>query len=272
MTAISTVAKGENSRIADRRRVVVRAPDAWASLWAAHAGAASSAPPEIDFATTIVAGAFAGQRSGGGYVIEIVGAVDEGGGTRLMVDERPPALDAEGGQSHFREEGAGAPFHMVALPRTGGEIRWTDVARKRAPEPADPAARIARGAHSRKTATGLRPRTAALLSYLAGPVSGLIMLVAEPAQPFVRFHAWQSIIALGIFAIAIAVCYALAFASLFFSANGIALMVRLATVVWAALLVLWGVCLWQAWKGRVWKLPFAGEWAERLATTSKGAP
>jgi len=269
MTAISTVARGEDSRIVDRRRVVVRAPDAWASLWAAHAGAASSAPPEIDFATTIVAGAFAGQRPSAGHAIEIVGAVDEEGGTRLMVDERPPTSAASAPSASEPT----APFHLVTLPRADGEIRWTDVTRKRAAEPTDPAGRIARASHSRKTATGLRPRTAALLSYLAGPLSGLIMLVAEPAQPFVRFHAWQSIIALGIFTIAIAVCYVVAFASLFFSANGIAVMVRLATVVWAALLVLWGVCLWQAWKGRVWKVPLAGNWAERLAAkATSGQP
>jgi uncharacterized membrane protein len=262
MIAISTIAQGGNSRIADRRRVVVRAPDAWGSLWAAHAGAAS-APPEIDFATTIVAAAFAGQRPAGGCAIEIVGAVEEDGGTRLMVDERT----LEGGRS----DSGGAPFHMVALPRTDGEIQWTDVARRRAPEPADPAARIARAAHSRKTATGLRPRTAALLAYLAGPLSGLVMLVAEPAQPFVRFHAWQSIIALGIVSLAIAACYLLAFAALFFSVNGIAVMVRVATVAWIGLLVLWAACVWQAWKGRVWKLPLAGDWAERLSTKAPAA-
>ena len=258
MTAIATIARGDDSRITDRRRVVVKAPDAWASLWAAHVGPAI-APPEIDFATTVVAGAFAGKRPGG-YVIEIIGAVAEDGGTRLMVDERAPLSDPAAGST------PATPFHLVALPRVDGEIRWTDAARKHAPAPADPAARIARGAHSRKTATGLRPRTAALLSYLAGPASGLIMLVAEPAQPFVRFHAWQSIIALGAFTIAVAVCYLLALLSLFFSANGLAVMVRVATGVWFALLALWVACLWQAWNGRAWKLPIAGDWAERLAT------
>jgi uncharacterized membrane protein len=265
MTAIATIARGDGSRITDRRRIVVRAPDAWGSLWAAHAGAAS-APPEIDFATTIVAGAFAGQQPTGGYAIEIVGAVEEEGGTRLMIDERRPAAGADGSNPASGPSAPTTPFHLVSLPRVDGEIRWTDVARQPAPVPADPASRVARAAHSRKTATGLRPRTGALLSYLAGPASGVVMLVAEPVQPFVRFHAWQSIIALGALATAVAACYALAFASLFFSANGISLMVRMATFVWAGLLVVWGACLWQAWKGRAWKLPLAGEWAERLAT------
>jgi len=87
----------------------------------------------------------------------------------------------------------------------------------------------------------------------------------------VRFHAWQSVIALGALAIAVGVCYAIAVASLFFSANGLAVMVRVASGVWVLLLVAWAVCLWQAWKGRAWKLPLAGEWAEKLAahTNSK---
>jgi len=258
MTVISTIAKGDASRILERRRIVVRAPDAWASLWAAHAGA-ESAPPAVDFASTLVAGAFAGQQTDGGCSIEVVGAVEEDGGIRLVVDEKPSGAERN------------APFHLVALPRVEGEVRWTDAARQRSAVPAAPAARIARGAHSRKTATGLRPRTAAVLSYLAGPVSGLVMLVAEPAQPFIRFHAWQSIIALGTFTVAVGLCYLLAVASLFFSANGLAVMVRVATGVWVALLLLWLVCLWQAWNGRAWKLPIAGVWAERLATRADSA-
>ncbi len=252
MTALSTIAKGDASRIVERRRIVVRAPDAWASLWAAHAGPVSE-PPVVDFASSLVAGAFAGQQ-GAGHSIEIVGAVEEEGGTRLVVEEKPSGSDPN------------TPFHIVALSRMDGEIRWTDTVRQGPGAPTEPTARIARGAHSRKTETGLRPRTGALLSYLAGPASGLIMLVAEPVQPFVRFHAWQSIIALGALIVGIALCYALALASLFFSVNGLAVMVRVATGVWVALLVLWALCLWQAWKGRAWKLPIAGEWAERLAT------
>jgi uncharacterized membrane protein len=51
----------------------------------------------------------------------------------------------------------------------------------------------------------------------------------------------------------------------FFTANGLAIMVRVATVAWIGLLVLWALLMWQAWKGRAWKLPLAGRWAEALA-------
>ena len=47
------------------------------------------------------------------------------------------------------------------------------------------------------SSTGLDPAVAAALSYLAGPFSGVLVLLAERTNPFVRFHAWQSIIGLG---------------------------------------------------------------------------
>ena len=67
------------------------------------------------------------------------------------------------------------------------------------------------------TSTGLRPRTASVLAYLAGPLSGAVLLVAESANDDVRFHAWQSVIALGALAIAVGLGYLMALASLFVS-------------------------------------------------------
>ena len=258
MRALSTIAKGDATRIADARRVVVRTPDEWTTLWAAHAGPESE-PPAVNFASAIVAAAFAGRQAARQRAIEIVGAVEEDGGTRLVVEERRTGAEPASGAP------PAAPFHIVMLPRVDGEIRWTDGAHAHASDATDPTVRLAHAAHSRKSATGLRPRTAGVLAYLAGPVSGVIMLVAEPDQPFVRFHAWQSLIALGALSLAVAACYGAAFASLFFTANGLSIMVRVATVVWIALLVLWAVLMWQAWKGRAWKLPIAGAWAEGLA-------
>ena len=261
MTALTTIAKGDASRIAERRRVLVRNPEEWTALWAAHAGPSETAP-SVDFSSSIVAAAFAGERPSAGYGIDIVGAVEEEGGTRLLVEDRAPAAGTANAQILT------SPFHIVSLALAPGELRWTEAGRRgRSPgsssHHADPIASAARS-HA-GTASGLRPRTAAVLAYLAGPLSGAIMLLAEPAQPFVRFHAWQSILAIGGLGVAMLACYALAFASLFFTANGLALMVRAAMIVWIVLLIVWLVCLWQAWSGRVMKLPLAGWWAERLA-------
>ena len=48
-----------------------------------------------------------------------------------------------------------------------------------------------------RSSTGLDPNLAAALAYLAGPFSGLLHLLVERANDFVRFHAWQAIIGLG---------------------------------------------------------------------------
>ena len=47
-----------------------------------------------------------------------------------------------------------------------------------------------------KTTTGLPRFTAAALSYVLGPISGLVFLLLEK-DPFIRFHAAQSIVAVG---------------------------------------------------------------------------
>jgi uncharacterized membrane protein len=39
-----------------------------------------------------------------------------------------------------------------------------------------------------------------------------------------------------------------------------------ATVIWIVLAIVWGICLWKALSGERWKLPLAGDFAERLAT------
>ena len=48
-----------------------------------------------------------------------------------------------------------------------------------------------------KTSTGINPTVAGLLCYLLGFVTGIIFLVLEKENRFVRFHAMQSIFVFG---------------------------------------------------------------------------
>ena len=48
-----------------------------------------------------------------------------------------------------------------------------------------------------KTSTGLSENVAGLLCYLLWWISGIIFILIEPKNRFVRFHAMQSLIALG---------------------------------------------------------------------------
>jgi uncharacterized membrane protein len=116
-----------------------------------------------------------------------------------------------------------------------------------------------------ESSTGLNPRTAATLAYLAGPFSGALILLAESRNTDVRFHAWQSIVGLGGLGVAVLLAYVLAFAALFVSATAVSLMVGVASVIWIVLLIVWAICLYKAYTDAHWKLPLAGDYAERFA-------
>ncbi|HEX5476126.1 MAG TPA: hypothetical protein VFX12_15820 [Vicinamibacterales bacterium] len=115
--------------------------------------------------------------------------------------------------------------------------------------------------------TGLRPSTASALAYLVGPLSGALVLLAEGRNEAVRFHAWQSILALGGLWIAGMLCYVFAFGALFLSGAATPLFLWLSTLVWLVWVIVWLVCLWKAWAGARLELPYVGRLAARLART-----
>ena len=117
----------------------------------------------------------------------------------------------------------------------------------------------------RPSSTGLDPRTAAALAYLAGPFSGALLLWAETANRDVRFHAWQSVVALGGLMLGVIVSGMLAVLGLFVSATVMLIMLRVATFLTLVLAIVWAICLWKAFAGGRWKLPLAGDVAERRA-------
>jgi uncharacterized membrane protein len=119
------------------------------------------------------------------------------------------------------------------------------------------------------SSTGLNSRTASALAYLAGPFSGALMLFIETIDQDVRFHAWQSTIGLGGLGVAVVLSYLLAFAALFVSATAVSVMLGVAGVLWIVLLLVWALCLWQALSGERWKLPLAGDYAERHMFTTR---
>jgi uncharacterized membrane protein len=272
--SVTTIARGDASRVTEPRRILARTDDEWRALWAIHAGPEAAAPP-VDLSRVVVAAAFAGEKPSAGYCIEISAAdhaddpvspaANRGHrdrGTRLAVFARGPA----------RDEAAAAiltsPFHIVAVDRGAGEITWADESASReargasSEKPDDRASRLAPRASI--SSTGLEPRTASALAYLAGPFSGALVLLAESTNDDVRFHAWQSIVGLGGLGLAVIASYILAVVALFISATAVSLMVGVAYVIWIVLAIVWVLCLWKAWSGGRWKLPLAGDYAERL--------
>ena len=100
----------------------------------------------------------------------------------------------------------------------------------------------------KKTSTGLEENIAGLLCYVLGWVSGLIFLLIETENRFVRFHAVQSIIVFGILSL---------FGMFFF---------WIPFIGWLAgglFFAFWVVLMYKAYQGTMYKLPVAGDLAEK---------
>lgn len=115
------------------------------------------------------------------------------------------------------------------------------------------------------SSTGLLPSTASALAYLAGPLSGMLLLVVERTSRPVRFHAWQSVLGLGGLAVIAGASLLLAFALLVLSPTAFWTMIWLSAATSVLWLIVWAICLLRAYQGQQWRLPLAGSYAERLA-------
>ena len=113
--------------------------------------------------------------------------------------------------------------------------------------------------------TGLEPQFAAALAYLAGPFSGATVLVAERTNRFVRFHAWQSIVALGGLGFLATLFLTSAFLGLFLSPAAFTTLYWLAGITAVVTLLVWALCLVKAFGGSALRLPLAGRFAARRA-------
>jgi len=101
--------------------------------------------------------------------------------------------------------------------------------------------------------TGLKKNTAGALAYVLGPVTGIIFLILEK-DPFVRFHAVQSI-----------VVFTLLWFILPWVLGLTVILLVLAPIVWVVSFVLWLMCIYKAWMGEEWEVPVLGKFARQLA-------
>jgi uncharacterized membrane protein len=104
------------------------------------------------------------------------------------------------------------------------------------------------------TSMGLRARTAGVLCYLFAWVGGLVFLLLERQNRFVRFHAAQSLLFFGTMSLLGWVCSLFPFA--LFGLGGVVGLVGF--IGWIVLMV-------AAHRGRYYKLPLFGDLAEQLA-------
>ncbi len=119
-----------------------------------------------------------------------------------------------------------------------------------------------------ETSTGLASNVAGLLCYVGGWISGIVFLVIEKKSKFVKFHAWQSIMTFGVLTVAQIIVSGIlaAIAVATFSPGLLAFTGVLGVIIWVLIVGLWIILMIQAGTGKMWKLPWVGNWAEKQAS------
>jgi len=104
-----------------------------------------------------------------------------------------------------------------------------------------------------KTAAGLDQNVAGALAYALGWITGVLFLVTEPANKFVRFHAVQSVVVFGGLSVAWFIALSIPFIG----------WVIAVIVIPVVSIVLWLTLMFKAYNGERFKVPFAGDIAEQ---------
>jgi uncharacterized membrane protein len=116
----------------------------------------------------------------------------------------------------------------------------------------------------RESSTGLPTHVAAPLAYVGWWITGLMFWFVERRDGYVRFHAAQAIAAFGIISVLVAGFCAMAVVSLSLLPNAFTGFLWAAAATLAIGVLLWAVTMWQAARGRAWRIPLAADLADRL--------
>lgn len=114
----------------------------------------------------------------------------------------------------------------------------------------------------KKTSMGLDENIVGALCYFLGFITGIIFLVIEKDNKFIKFHAIQSIaisITFMVLNIIISSLYAFFPWSMFWLIGILSMLISLAG------LILWIVLMLKAFQGEKFKLPIIGDIAEKQA-------
>ena len=103
-----------------------------------------------------------------------------------------------------------------------------------------------------KISIGLSENVAGLLCYVLGWISGVVFILIEQENKFVRFHAIQSIVVFGALTVAGFMLGWIPVIGGFFT-----------WVISVLCFILWIVLMVKAYQGTKYKLPWAGDFAEK---------
>ena len=113
--------------------------------------------------------------------------------------------------------------------------------------------------------SGLQENVAGALCYVLGWVTGIVFYLIDK-RPFVRFHAAQSIVTFGgLHVLMIILGSVFGFGFFFGGLSGFSLGFALYELLQLLCFILWIFCMVKAFQGERFKLPVAGEFAEKMA-------
>jgi uncharacterized membrane protein len=104
----------------------------------------------------------------------------------------------------------------------------------------------------KKTVMGVDENIEGLLCYVLGWITGIVFLVLEKENKFVRFHAMQSLATFLAFFIILFIVGMIPLIGWFFHMIG-----------WIIMVILWLFLMYKAFKGERYKLPVVGDFAEK---------
>ena len=120
-----------------------------------------------------------------------------------------------------------------------------------------------------KTYTGIEANVAGLFAYVVCWITGLIFFLIEKDNKFVRFHALQSIIVFGAFTV-LSVIISTLFSLFMMLHLGFLfpIFTLLSTLIWLTAFIIWIILMIKAYQGEKFKLPVAGDIAEKAIEKS----
>jgi uncharacterized membrane protein len=131
--------------------------------------------------------------------------------------------------------------------------------------PAKPSEAVAKP--EAESSTGMSANVAGLLCYVVTWITGIVFVVLEKKSKFVKFHAWQSIMTFGVLTVVQIILSLIALIALATFSPGLWLVLHvLGVIVWVVTVGLWIALMILAYQGKMWKVPGAGNWAEKRAS------
>lgn len=114
-----------------------------------------------------------------------------------------------------------------------------------------------------KTSSGLDQNLAGALAYVLGPITGILFLVLEKENRFVRFHAMQATI-LGVAWIAVSIVLSLVSGALaFIPVIGWIVSMLVSFGLGVIGFLGWLLLMWKAFQGEEWEFPGVGALARK---------